>query len=183
MPGNINHIKCQWLAGVGEVGAGGCGSHDSVCSRGLQPSVSECTLIYIKRSEPHLLMHQQIWAPLLPLSPQHTSAHFGCWDRAGRSTGRCLWDGDLAQPRDHDAQLGAHIQQTHSFLELMNPYSLHKTPQWLLPWDAHCCRTAQLLYQGFLDSGRSPPKRTTWSRRKTGMHQPFPLPHKIRAHC
>lgn len=37
----------------------------------------------------------------------------------------------------------------------MNPYSPHKTPQWLLPWDAPYCRTAHLLYQGFLDPGRT----------------------------
>lgn len=41
-----------------------------------------------------------------------------------------------------------------SFFGPMNP-SLHKTPQWLLPWDAHCCRTAHLLHQGFLDPATS----------------------------
>lgn len=148
MPGNINHVKCQRLAGdgEGEVGAGGCGSHGRVCSLGLQPSVSKCTLIYIRRSQPHLLMHQQIWALLLPLSPQHSSAHLGCWDRAGRSTG-CLRDGVLAHPRDRDAQLGVHTQQTqpipwtHESLQPAQNSSSGCRPGMLTAAGQHtCCR-------------------------------------------
>lgn len=94
-------------------------------------------------------MHRQNWALLLPLGPQHTSAHLGCWDGAGRSTRGRLLDGALAHPRDFR-------MHTHSrpipLLGPMNPYRLHKTPQQLLPWDTPCCRTAHLLHQGFLDT-------------------------------
>lgn len=169
-------------------GGGGRGLQQppGVCSVGLQPSVSKCTLIYVRRSEPHLLMHGQIWAPLLPLSPQHPSAHLGCWDRAGRSTGRCLRDGALAHPRDHDARLGACTQQTHSApwthesLQPTQNSSVAATLGYSL-----LSRTARLLHQGFLDTATSldpgrtlgiikTPKGTAWSRRQTGTHQPFP---------
>lgn len=129
MPGNINHVKCQRLAGdgEGEVGAGGCGSHGRVCSLGLQPSVSKCTLIYIRRSQPHLLMHQQIWALLLPLSPQHSSAHLGCWDRAGRAQGACGTESWHIPGIVMLSWVCTHSRPS-PFLGPTNPYSLHKTP-------------------------------------------------------
>lgn len=138
--------------GEGEVGAGGCGSRAGVCLLGLEPSVSKCTLIYIRRSEPHLLMHRQIWAPLLPLSRQHTLA-------AGAGQAGAQDDACGMEPRHIPGIMMLSWVRAHSrpipFLGPVNPSSLHKTPQWLPPWDAHCCRTAHLLHQGFLDPATS----------------------------
>lgn len=103
---------------------GGCraGVATSVCTC-LGCSPRSANALYVRRSEPHLLMHQQIWALLLPLSCRHPSAHLSCWDGVGRTAGRCPGDNAPAHPSEHNAELGVHTQQPHSL-----PWT-HESPQ------------------------------------------------------
>lgn len=104
------------------VGGYGAGAATSACAR-LGCSLRSANAVYVRRSEPHLLMHQQIWTLLLPLSCWHPSAHLSCWDGAGRTAGRCPGDDAPAHPSEHDAELGVHAQQPHSLPQT------HKSPQ------------------------------------------------------